>query len=120
MASKADVAELAEAIARLEYKQDLILEILKQGRFQHFAKLSAPRYCPVCNVPVRHQLGAVSQIVQRLCGCRTGIVPPPDLEALAPPQAAGSSRNASESVEVQGDGSDEVRGKGGKGRRAPR
>lgn len=120
MASKGDVAELAEAVARLEYKQDLILDMLKQGRFQHFAKLNAPRSCPACNMPVKHQLGAVSQIVQRICGCKTGIVPPPDLEALAPPQAAGSSRNASESVEVQVDGSDEGRGQGRKGRRPPR
>ena len=84
--------DLAEAMARIEYKLDLLLEGQAGGQVRSYASLGSARRCPACGQPVRHQLGVFTKAVTRICGCKTGIVPPPDMAALAPPEAAGGRR----------------------------
>lgn len=60
---------LAEALARVEYKLDLLM--------QNFGIKGAPMefeasYCPVCSQPVKYQIDVVKNVVVRRCGCKTG------------------------------------------------
>jgi hypothetical protein len=63
---------LAEALARVEFKLDLIMKHLK---------ITAPvpmsyqgQSCPVCNFPVEYQVDISKQVVVRKCQCGTGKV----------------------------------------------
>jgi len=85
--------QLAEALARVEHKQDLILTALRKqnpmlmipavGDFNHT--------CPVCQQQVKYVVDPVVQILIRKCGCKTGLQAPINLEAFAPPTGGNSN-----------------------------
>lgn len=66
---------IAEALARIEYKLDLIIEKLMMGTRtitpMHFIGHS----CPVCGKRVDYQIDVSKNVVIRHCGCSTGKLP---------------------------------------------
>jgi hypothetical protein len=90
------LSELGEALARLEHKIDhLIRRQEKLEKALAFpltpditARLGEPTTCPICREPVKHQVDVLKKIIVRRCGCKTGLVPPLNLDALAPPALA--------------------------------
>lgn len=70
-------AILAEALARVEYKLDLLLNGLgfagaMQTPMHHFIGAM----CPACKNPIDYQVDLANQVVVRKCGCRSGKQPP--------------------------------------------
>lgn len=65
------MSDIAEALARLEHKVDLLLK--NQKDFDplpmHFQGVHT---CPVCKSNVEYIVDAVKNIVIRRCGCRSG------------------------------------------------
>lgn len=70
---------LAEALARLEHKVDVILHSLKlSGSFAHTGTpMHFPgQVCPLCNSLVDYQIELTKGVVVRKCKCTTGKVAP--------------------------------------------
>lgn len=67
---------LSEALARIEYKIDLIVSRLG---FLDKTPIPPMRFsgvnCPVCSVPVEYQVDVTHNVVVRKCECTTGKVP---------------------------------------------
>lgn len=61
---------LAEALARVEFKLDLILKHLKITATMPMSYQG--QSCPVCNFPVEYQVDIGKQVVVRKCQCATG------------------------------------------------
>lgn len=82
---------LAEALARIEHKLDLLLE---SQASQHPNLLLTPvgdgeHTCPLCLKPVHYQVDFMNALIKRLCGCSTGLQAPVDLNiqiATEPPK----------------------------------
>ena len=79
--------QLAEALARIEHKVDVLFTFLRRQNPQLMipAVGDLNHTCPVCQQPVTYVVDPVVQILIRKCGCRTGLQAPINLEAFAPP-----------------------------------
>ncbi len=93
---------LAEALARIEFKLDLLLKAaeLLPPMPMHFQGHT----CPVCGLPVDHQIDLVKNVVVRRCGCKTGKQPAltPLFPVLDPTQGAKTNGNAAGNDQEQG------------------
>jgi hypothetical protein len=71
-------AALAEAVARLEYKLDLVLHALRSsGSLSMCMPMDLPGHsCPACLQPVAYDVDLGSCVVVRRCECKTGKLPP--------------------------------------------
>ena len=84
-------AVLAEALARVEYKLDVLHAYFSKTDPARFLPLlavvlgSKDQTCTACGQPVEHQIDFMNQVVTRKCGCSTGKLAPIDLGAFAPP-----------------------------------
>lgn len=81
---------IAEALARVEHKLDLILTkiaFLDQTPLQQVG--SWGNSCPVCKEVVEFKMDLLNGVVVRKCGCKTGILAP--LIPLIPPPGAPSN-----------------------------
>jgi hypothetical protein len=58
-------AHLAEALARIEHKLDLLLG--SQTAF--WTQMGKLLWCPVCAKTIEYQMDIVDGIVKRKCGC---------------------------------------------------
>ena len=69
---------LAEALARIEHKVDLLLHSLKVPGHT-YPKMQTLQFsngqCPVCEAPIEYQIDVQHQVVVRRCDCKTGKVP---------------------------------------------
>lgn len=70
---------LAEALARLEHKMDVVIRALMQKGY--IAATNTPMHfpghtCPVCNNLVDYQVELTKGVVVRKCKCTTGKVAP--------------------------------------------
>ena len=85
------LAELAEAVVRIENKLDILFRALGLGEGIFPQLHFVGQVCPVCKRVVDYQVDVVNQIVKRKCGCATGKQPP--LIPLTPvPQGAPDGR----------------------------
>lgn len=67
---------LAEALARVEHKLDLVLKALKFLGTEPFMQMHfAGNMCPVCNQTIDYQVDLTHNVVTRKCGCKTGKQP---------------------------------------------
>lgn len=78
---------LAEALARVEHKLDLLLESQAgQDRQLQLRTLGDPEHlCPLCQQSVTYLVDIMSKLLTRKCGCSTGMQAPLNLQSLAPP-----------------------------------
>jgi hypothetical protein len=80
---------LAEALARVEHKVDLLLgDLLRLHHIIKCPQLGAIVTCPVCDQKVEYQVDQINKVIVRKCGCKTGLQAPLDLNAFAPPAPA--------------------------------
>lgn len=102
-----------EALARIEHKQDMMLDIMMKVINKTYVTemKDGSHECPVCRVGVKYVIDMQDKSVSRRCGCKTGKFAPLDLE---PPMAAGEKRDAegSGSGDSVGEGDDAPRGRG--------
>ncbi len=71
------LAIIAEALARIEHKVDLVLQRLGFLDNKPFQQLQFEGMsCPVCSQPVAYQIDVMHGVVARKCGCTTGKLPP--------------------------------------------
>lgn len=82
---------LAEALARIEHKLDLILEASRV--LKGITQLGERMQCPVCKQTVDYQVDQINKVISRKCGCKTGLQAPLDLNAFAPPAPAPRKDN---------------------------
>lgn len=66
---------LAEALARIEHKLDLLLDGLFMKNTVHNKVHFIGQTCPVCLEYVDYQIDVQHQVVVRRCGCKTGKIP---------------------------------------------
>lgn len=82
---------LAEALARVEHKLDLLLKHNKvQGLQVHFPGQS----CPLCGFLIDYQIDLMKNVVVRRCKCTTGKVAPMVPLSLSPVQPGATNGNA--------------------------
>lgn len=97
---------LAEAVARIEHKLDLLLKHNKvQGLQVHFPGQT----CPLCQYLIDYQVDLIKNVVVRRCKCSTGKVAPTIPLSLSPVQPGATNGNSSRndpSPEVSSDGPD--------------
>ena len=68
---------LAEALARVEHKLDLILTAIKYSESPQKMPMNFLGHsCPVCDQIVEYQIDLTNNVVTRRCKCTTGKVPP--------------------------------------------
>jgi hypothetical protein len=98
---------LAEALARIEHKLDLLLHADRGNRLHaNLPALGSQALpCPVCNQPVLYQVDQINKVVTRVCGCKTGLQAPLDLNAFAPPAQAQRKEDPNGAREDREDGS---------------
>lgn len=87
---------IAEALARIEHKQDLILRWLRtMGTTVPLAQVGDDSHtCPVCSSRVSYAIDVLKKVVVRQCECKTGKIAPIDLSFFDPPVApAKEERN---------------------------
>lgn len=86
---------LAEALARVEHKVDLILRSIAENYPSTLlTTLADPSHvCPLCNLSVTYQVDLMGQSLTRNCGCRTGVQAPLNLQPFAPPAPTESGNN---------------------------
>jgi len=107
---------LAEALARIEHKLDLLLEAayvnvkiqdgeVVTGPMGMLRMLGEPSACPVCKQKVDYQVDQINKVIVRKCGCKTGLQAPMDLSAFAPPASAPRKDNLDGAREDREDGS---------------
>lgn len=76
---------LAEWLARIEHKMDILLSRYPSEEGESMPKLGAPNVkCPVCEQAVSFTVDVNDSVVVRKCGCSTGKIAL-DLKAFAPP-----------------------------------
>lgn len=116
--------KLAEALARIEHKVDVLLHWNFSP--QHYSLLAIPQLkdfshsCPICCQTVQYLVDPGAEILIRKCGCATGKQAPIKLEAFAPPppdpSQKGSRYGSFEEADRSGSDSDgERRGPAGSG-----
>ena len=96
------MSEIAESLARIEHKLDLVLK--------HIGVSGAPpmhfqgQYCPACMMPVDYVIDMMKNIVVRRCGCTTG--KQPSAVPLTPlsPQGVIANGNTALSDKAPNDG----------------
>lgn len=66
---------LAEALARIEHKLDLLIDGLFMKSTVHSKVHFIGNTCPVCTEPIDYQVDVQHQVVVRRCGCKTGKIP---------------------------------------------
>ena len=91
---------LAEALARVEHKLDLLLESQAgQDPLLELRSVGDPNHlCPICTKPVTYYVDIMSKLLTRTCGCSTGMSAPLNLAPFSPPQATKTENgNDSES-----------------------
>jgi hypothetical protein len=77
---------LAEALARVEHKLDLIINQSFGNTPAFLTGVGDPSHtCPLCKKQVRYTVDVIKKVLTRQCGCKTGLQPPIDLAAFAPP-----------------------------------
>ena len=81
--------KILEALARIEHKTDLVLEIVaKLAGFTNNSQLpkvgDTTHPCILCSQPVQYDLDINEGVVLRKCGCKTGKIAL-NLGAFAPP-----------------------------------
>jgi hypothetical protein len=70
---------IAEALARVEYKLDMLLWALNATKN---TTMAAPNLganmtrCPLCFDLIQYQVDIINQVTKRVCGCKTGMQPP--------------------------------------------
>lgn len=71
-------AKLAEALIRIEHKQDILLRWLNLPRDQmpQLQFSDAGISCPLCMMPISYTVDLQDLVAVRNCGCKTGKVPP--------------------------------------------
>ena len=91
---------LAEAMARIEFKHDLIILSLKLSGAL-LPQLETPgQSCPVCKGPVEYQTNVFKGVVTRKCGCKTGKIVP-DMNQFAPPIAGATGGKTNGNYELE-------------------
>jgi len=109
---------LAEALARVEFKVDLLMKHLQ-------VKTPLPmafggHTCPACNTPVEYQIDVMKQVVTRKCACTTGKIVF-SISFPQPGESNGGKENSTGSPNIEGAlkdfeyilGNDNKKGKGG-------
>src|SRR5262245_13125866 len=93
--------KIMEALARLEHKMDLVLDMLGVGDPNVRHLLSNIRQvgdtqhqCTLCKQPVEYATDPVDSVVVRKCGCKTGKIAL-DMKAFAPPVTPAKKENDS-------------------------
>lgn len=78
---------LAEALARVEHKLDLLLESQAGlDRQLQLRSVGDPEHlCPVCQQAVKYHVDIMSKLLTRTCGCSTGKSAPLNLTPFEPP-----------------------------------
>jgi hypothetical protein len=98
---------IAEALARIEHKLDLLLQNIK---YQHVPVLTGvgdkSHTCPLCKQQVKYVVDVIKKVLTRQCGCKTGLQPPIDLAAFAPPALPARERADGHDQEDRSDPSD--------------
>lgn len=90
---------LAEALARVEFKLDLLLRHLKVNTNQ-MMQIGA-HTCPVCSMVVTYQVDLAKSVVVRKCACGTGKIPPPAwMQALLNPIPGAPSADSASSPDA--------------------
>jgi hypothetical protein len=65
---------LAEALARIEHKIDLLFNV-QGAQFNAHPLMQFPgNMCPVCKGQVRYVIDIQHNMAKRMCGCTTGVV----------------------------------------------
>lgn len=89
--ANASMAQMAEALARIEHKLDILLRIQisigansPNGGPSPPATMDKNLTCPVCGKQVRYNMNFFNAgVVVRSCGCKTGLIPI-DLDTFSP------------------------------------
>lgn len=85
---------IAEALARIEHKIDLLLTHFKvQTKPMHFFGNA----CPVCKIPIDYVIDIQKNMVMRKCSCSTG--KSPSIAPLSPVSPGGKSSGPGTSTE---------------------
>lgn len=67
---------IAEAIARVEHKIDIVIRILRSLDSTPYPPMQfAGHLCPLCSKTVEYQIDIQKNVVVRKCGCSTGKQP---------------------------------------------
>jgi hypothetical protein len=84
---------LAEALARVEHKLDLLLgsQAGQDGQLQLLAVGDKTHMCPVCHKSVTYRVDIMSKLLTRMCGCSTGMSAPLNLTPFSPPPATNTN-----------------------------
>lgn len=91
---------LAEALCRIEAKQDVIIRALKVPSVLLLPFDSPGQSCPVCKKSVEYQINVTKKVVVRKCGCRTGKVPP-DMDLFNQPIGLAGAVSGNQEPEQQ-------------------
>lgn len=76
---------IMEALARIERKVDMMLEITcKLAGVTSLPQISEPSPCVVCSEQIRYDVDITEGVVLRKCGCKTGKIAL-NIGAFAPP-----------------------------------
>lgn len=104
---------LAEALARIEHKLDLVLKTLK---YPESTELKMPmqfsgHQCPVCMMPVNYQIDIMKNVVVRRCDCTTGKVPPssPLFPVTPSPGAVNGNPSSNPTTDPSSEGNSSLR-----------
>lgn len=89
---------LAEALARVEHKLDLLLESQAgQDPMLQLRSVGDPDHlCPVCQKAVSYHVDIMSKLLTRTCGCSTGKSAPLNLTAFSPPPQPTKTENGND------------------------
>jgi len=87
-------AILSEALFRIEYKLDVVLDYLGRTNPALLAKIlqenriGESQVCVACGRQVTSQVDIINKVITRKCGCSSGKSAPIDLGIFAPPLSA--------------------------------
>ncbi len=89
--------KIMEALARIEHKQDLILEIVAKlagiKSSNDLPKVGDPNHpCVLCTQPIKYDVDISKGVVVRKCGCGTGKIAL-DMGAFAPPMPSAHKKD---------------------------
>lgn len=107
---------IMEALARIERKQDMVLEIIcKMVGITHLPQISETSSCVVCSQPINYDVDINEGVVLRKCGCKTGKIAL-NLGAFAPPAPTKKKEQEDEQRSNEEDGLNSSRRGGAKQR----
>ncbi len=108
---------IMEALARIERKQDYILEIVcKFAGVTELPQISEPMACVVCKQQISYDVDINEGVVLRKCGCKTGKIAL-NIGAFAPPTPTTKKDQDNEQRTNEEDRLDSTRRRGPAGRR---